>query len=215
MKNFLIFFLILVTYAASSFARYDDGSGFYMGVNPEKTNSKIGNADNSVSLDSKVAEDRYYGYKFSSGGFFVAPEVFMQNGGNLNTTQNAASNTSTTTSSTTTANSSAAKSNQIGSIPGMTYSVKANVGYEFNHYVSGFVTYDLGSFAYSSNGRGQQVTIGSNRANSSAVGIGSQINLSNRFGVKIMYTQQQFENSSVVGGRIRSDVVKLGTVYSF
>jgi len=71
----------------------------------------------------------------------------------------------------------------------------------------------LGSFAY--NPRQKTVVVGSNRATNSAVGIGSQINISSSFGVKLMYSQQQFESSAVGGAQVRSEVVKLGTVYSF
>lgn len=201
MKNFLTFFLIFISIAANAFSRVDDVDGFYVGVDPSKTNNKIGNANHAVSLDSKIAEDRYYGYKFSGNGFFLAPEVFMQNGNNV--APNQISSSSTNSSS----------PNQVGGIPGVAYDVKANVGYEFNHYVSGFVSYDLGSFAY--NPRQKTVVVGSNRATNSAVGIGSQINISSSFGVKLMYSQQQFESSAVGGAQVRSEVVKLGTVYSF
>ncbi len=201
MKNFLIFFLIFIGITANVAAYSEDGNGFYVGVDPSKTNNKIGNVNNAVSLDSKIAEDRYYGYKFSGNGFFLAPEVFMQKGNNVAPVQNGGSSTNSSTP------------NQVGGIPGVTYDVKANVGYEFNRYVSGFVSYDLGSFAY--NPGQKTVVIGSNKATSSSVGIGSQINISNSFGIKFMYSQQQFESSAVGGAQVRSEVVKLGTVYSF
>lgn len=210
MRNFLVVFLIIVGFSFGAAAHSEHGDGFYVGVDPAKTNSKIGNVNNAVSLDGKVAEDRYYGYKFSSYGFFVAPELFMQNGATgISATQNSSSNANSI------AASNSGSANSIGPLPGITYNVKANVGYEFNRYVSGFLTYDLGSFAYSSGSGNRQMAVGANRANNSAVGIGSQINLSDSFGVKFMYSQQQFENSAVSGGRIRSDVVKVGTVYSF
>ncbi len=202
MKNFLrrvlTFLFICLSCAANATNHPDDNSGFYVGVDPLKTDNKIGKIDNSVSVDSKVPEDRYYGYKFSGGGLFVAPEVFMQNG-----TQIVTSPISGTTT----------KSDQTTAVPNVSYNVKANVGYDFNPRVSGFVTYDLGTFAYAPGQR--SVTVGANRATNSAVGIGSQINFSNSFGVKIIYSQQQFENSAVGGGQVKSDVIKLGTVYSF
>lgn len=195
MKSFLVIFFIIAICGNNVFAASSNSDGFYVGVDPAKTNSKIGNANKAVSLDAKVAEDRYYGYKFSNQGFFVAPELFMQNGTNL---------TSGTNNSTADANSK-----QLG----VTYDVKANLGYEFNRRFLGFVSYDLGSLAYGSSQR--QFAIGANRANNSMVGIGSQINLSNDFGVKFIYSQQQFENSATGGAQIKSEVVKVGTVYSF
>lgn len=207
MRNFPALLLIVCGFSFNAFANSEHNNGFYVGVDPSKTNNKIGSVDRTISKDSKVAEDRYYGYKFSASGFFVAPELFMRNGTSLSTTQSGVANND---------NSSTSNSpNQIGTLPGVTYNVKANVGYEFNHYVSGFVSYDLGSFSYSSAAHTRQVSVGANRANNSAIGIGSQLNLSDSFGVKFMYTQQQFENSSVSGGRVRSDVIKVGTVYSF
>lgn len=203
MKNFLIFFLIIINFSGNSFAATDYKDGFYVGVDPEKTNNKIGNINNAVSLDSKVAEDRYYGYKFREEGFFVAPELFMQNGNNLSQVQNSSTTNSTSQKS----------SDQLSATSGVTYNVKANLGYEFNPYVSGFVTYDLGSFAYTPGQR--NFGVGYGLSNNSTIGVGSQVNLSNSFGVKFSYSQQQFENSAVAGGRIKSDVIKVGTVFSF
>ena len=201
MKKFLIIFLIFLSSTEVSFAKSVNNDGFYVGVDPEKTNNKIGNINNAVSLDSKIAEDRYYGYKFSGSGFFVSPELFMQNGNKLVNNNNSS------------ANSVGQNSPQVSGALGATYDVKANVGYEFNKHVSGFVTYNLGSFAY--NPQQRNIAIGSGTATNSAIGIGSQINLSNSFGIKFMYTQQQFENSATGNGQVRSDVVKFGTVYSF
>lgn len=201
MKKFTIFFLIFCVISAFSFANAVNKDGFYVGVDPEKTNNKIGNINNAVSLESKIAEDHYYGYKFIGGGFFVSPELFMQNGNKL-----VSNNISSP-------NSTGQNSPQIGGALGATYDVKANVGYEFNKYFSGFLTYNVGSFAY--NPQQRNIAIGSGTATNSAIGIGSQINLSNSFGIKFMYTQQQFENSATGNGQIRSDVVKFGTVYSF
>ena len=185
MKFFLAVFFIFLSLLKIVLAQ-EENDGFYVGVDPLRPNNKIGNIDNSVSLDSKVAEDRYYGYKFGSGGMFIAPEF--------------------------SSNQTILKTSVPNTAPPVSYNVKANVGYDFNNNVSGFVTYDLGNFSYNS---GQKVTIGSNTATSSAVGVGSQINFSHDFGVKIIYTQQQFERSATSGGQVRSNVVKLGTVYNF
>jgi hypothetical protein len=205
MKNFLTFIFIFFSCVTSATANFKNGEGFYVGVDPSKTNDKIGKVDNSVSPDSKIAEDRYYGYKFSGGGLFVSPEIFMQSGQASSYTQTSSSNATTS--------GSVAKPDQLNVVPNVGYNVKANVGYDFNRYVSGFVTYDLGTFSY--NPGQKSVTVGANKASNSAVGIGSQINFSNDFGVKIIYSQQQFENSATGGGQVKSDVIKLGTVYSF
>ncbi len=194
----LLLLLLFVTCGANVFAAAKTNDGFYVGIDPAKTNDKIGNANNAISLDTKVDEDRYYGYKFSDQGFFVAPELFMQNGAKIS------SNHSDSSSSSTSSNSSS-------TTPGVTYDVKANLGYEFNRQVSGFVSYDLGSVAYGSG----QVAVGANYLNSNVMGVGSQVNLSDDFGLKFSYSQRQSENSASGGTPVKSQAVKVGTVYSF
>ncbi len=208
MKNFWFVLCVCFSYVIPAFAAPKQSvDGFYIGIDPEKIDTRAANPNNAISSDSKVKEDRYYGYKFSNEGFFVSPEVFMQNGINISNPQasfalpqrnNAAQNSSAPT---------------VPGATGVTYNVKANVGYQFNHDVAGFVTYDVGSFAYSPNQR--SLVVGAGALNSNSVAIGSQVNISNSFGVKFSYGQQQFENSAVSGGRVRSDVVKVGTIYSF
>ena len=196
MKNLKIFLLIL--FLSGNALSQEDKGGFYSGIDPVKTNNKIGHIDNAVSVDAKIDEDHYYGYKFGDEGFFVAPEVFMKNGSKLDNTR-----------------FSTDRNGQSGSPDsGVTYDMKANFGYDFNRSFSGFVTYDVGSFAY--NPGQKTVAVGSNLNNNSAVGIGSQINLSNNLGLKMMYSKQQLNNSNATNsGQIKSDTVKVGTVYSF
>ncbi len=205
-KDSFKFLLIcgLSTFSGIVFADSSPSKGFYVGVDPTKMNHKIGNINNSISEETKVAEDRYYGYKFSEAGFFIAPEVAMRSK-NSQISFDSSKLDNNYNSNNTTTNSAAAN---------VSYNIRANIGYEFDKSFSGFLTYDVGSFSYVPAAQ-RPVAIGIGNAANSVVGIGSQINLSNSFGVKISYSQQQFENNSNGGGRIRSEVVKVGTVYSF
>ena len=201
MIRFLIIFLIITFNSHNLFALHDVKDGFYVGIDAAKNNEKIGKIDNSVA-QKKVEEDRYYGYKFGGSGFFVAPEVFAEK--NKSTASHSFYGTD---QSKILGQASISKANS-------NYNLKANIGYDFSKHLSGFITYDIAKFSYNSN-LGIS-SLAANRAyNSGVIGIGSQINFSNSFGVKVLYSQQQFENNSTTGGQIRSDIIKFGTVYSF
>lgn len=201
MIRFLIIFLIITFNSHNLFALHDVKDGFYVGLDAAKNNEKIGKIDNSVA-QKKVEEDRYYGYKFGGSSFFVAPEVFAEK--NRSTVSHSFYGTD---QSKILGQTSISKANS-------NYNLKANIGYDFNKHLSGFITYDIAKFSYNSN-LGIS-SLAANRAyNSGVIGIGSQINFSNSFGVKVLYSQQQFEDNSASGGQIRSDIIKFGTVYSF
>ncbi|MBM5782789.1 MAG: hypothetical protein FJ368_05145 [Pelagibacterales bacterium] len=195
----LLFFIII--FSLDVFAKDSDlisKENFYIGVDATKNDKTIGKIDNSVAVD-KVEEDRYYGYKLGNNGFFVAPEV------SISKSPNQATQNSSTTSQTRLSD------------PLVNYNLRANIGYDFNKYFSGFVTYDVAKFSLDSgqNSFGINANSNINSGNVPIIGVGSQINLSNDFGVKFSYSQQQFENSSNGNAKISSDVIKIGTVYSF
>lgn len=175
--------------------------GFYVGVDASRNDEKIGKIDNSVAGD-EVDQDRYYGYKFSGGGFFVAPEVFLEKDDQISSVNNSDNPNQVQPSDQ--ADISKANAN---------YGLKANIGYNFNRYFSGFLTYDVAKFSYDSN-QGLFSINASKATNNSSVGIGSQVNFSENFGLKILYSQKQFE-SDTVSGQVKSDLIKIGTVYSF
>ncbi len=185
---------ILIIFSSDLFAK-DSGliskENFYVGVDATKNDKTVGKIDNSVAAD-KVEEDRYYGYKLGNKGFFVAPEVSVSKTSSANSAQ---------------------KSSNISN-PFVDYNLKANVGYDFSKHISGFVTYDVAKFSYNSSQGGINAASSFN-STSPVVGVGSQINFSNDFGVKFSYSQQQFQNSSNGSGKINSDVINVGTVYSF
>jgi hypothetical protein len=205
MKKSLIIFLTFLLSTSNLYAKYNGANGgFYSGVDAAKNNEKIGQIDNSVV--AKTEDDHYYGYKFSGAGFFLSPEVFSEKANQTLTTQS--------TSSTSNATSNSKKTTDTTATTNTNYGLKANIGYDFNRHFSGFVTYDVAKFSYNA-GQSAVVTGANSNLNNSTIGIGSQINFSDSFGVKILYNQQQFGSRSVSGGKVTSDVIKFGTVYSF
>ena len=194
MKLFLaISFLFLIP--SLSFA--DSTSGFYSGVDLTKVNPKSVSIDNSISPASKNADNKYYGYKICNRGFFVAPELLAIGGGQSLAVKNL--NTVTGTAK------------PVSATPTLNYNVKANVGYEFNHRVTGFVTYDVGSVSYDPT----QKSVGASNAMGSAVGVGSQFNFSNDLGLKIICSQEQVQGGDSSGSSVKSNSVKFGTMYKF
>ncbi|MDX2083581.1 MAG: hypothetical protein SFV53_06325 [Rickettsiales bacterium] len=174
-----------------------DNDSFYVGIDPTKNNYNSANIDKSTAAN-KIVNDRYYGYKFGGEGFYVAPEISLQSNNIVTQTNNSAVNLSNQ------------KSDQAA-IPGV--KVKANLGYEFSNHFSGFIAYDFGNFSY--NQTQKSLAINYNKYLSNSVAIGSQLNLSKDFGVKVSYTQQQFQNSSNSGSQVRSEIISFGTVYNF
>lgn len=171
-------------------------NGFYSGSDLTTINPQSRSIDNSLSPSSRAVNNNYYGYKFGDDGFFLAPELL--------------SNSSNQSINAKLGGATATKSKAPS--PSVNYNVNAKVGYEFNKGLAGFVTYDVGNISYNSNQK--TLAVGANR-NSTTIGVGSQINFSKDFGVKISYSQQQFENSSTSQGQIKSDIIKFGTVYGF
>lgn len=202
MVKFLIIFLFIIFHSQNLLA-LDSllQDGFYVGIDASKNDDKIGKIDKSVSQE-KVEEDRYYGYKLQGSGFFVAPEVSADKNKSTSSRSFYGTNQGDTLNQT-----SLSKTNS-------NYNLKANIGYDFSKSFSGFLTYDIVKFSYNSNLGVSSLAV-NRAAGNTAIGIGSQINFSNSFGVKVLYGQQQFENNTASGGQIRSDIIKVGTVYSF
>ena len=197
MKVFARIFLLISFFSFDALTdSYKIDNGFYVGFDPTQNNHNKANIDNSLAVDEKPLEGRYYGYKLRESGFFVAPEAFQKKDPNALELKN----------------SSNAQNVPNAANPSLNYDIKANIGYEFSNGVSGFFTYDVGSFSYSSMQR--SVAIDPRRKNA-ALGVGSQINFSNDFTVKFSYTQQQSETTAINGGQLKSDVIRFGTSYNF
>jgi hypothetical protein len=182
--------LLLFFFITDGFAqKYEIDEGFYVGQDPVKFDDSKFDVDASVDVKSKPVDGKYYGYKFSGGGFFLAPEATRKlNDINVKSFSDPEGQ---------------AKDN-------IDYNVKAHVGYDFDSGVSGFVTYDIGDFSYNA----AQKAAALNK-NNTAIGVGSQFKLSDDFSLKVTYTQQQNYDTNVEGGKIKSDVIRFGTSYSF
>lgn len=137
------------------------------------------------SQEKQDPKDKYYGYKISNGGFFISPEVFSKDNK---------------------INASLLDSNSVD------YNVKANVGYDFSRYFSAFLTYDLLNFSYNINQNSATIITNNNLA--SQLGLGSQFNISDDFGIKFSYSQK-FEESITSNAQIKTEMLSVGTVYSF
>lgn len=182
--------LLVLFFISDVFAqKYEIDEGFYVGQDPITFDDSKFDVDASVDVQSKPVDGKYYGYKFSGGGFFVAPEATRRlNNIHIKSFSDPALNT---------------KDN-------IDYNIKTNLGYDFDSGISVFVTYDVGDFSYNSVQRSTYL----NR-NNSAVGFGSQLKFSDDFSLKVSYTQQQNYDSTVEGGKIKSDIIRFGTSYSF
>lgn len=194
MKLFLAAsFLFLVSTASFAATK----SGFYSGVDLTKVSPKSVSIDNSISPASKKSENKYYGYKICNNGFFLAPELLATSGSQTIAVKNL--------------NPVTGMAKPISATPTVNYNVKANVGYEFNRRVTGFVTYDVGSVSYDPT----QKAVGANNIFGSAVGVGSQFNFSNDLGLKIICSQEQVQGGGDSGSSVKSNSVKFGTVFKF
>jgi hypothetical protein len=193
MKIILKIFTILLLPGIALAKTYNIEDGFYSGIDPVKFDENQFDVDNSVASAEKPVDGKYYGYKFSGRGFFLAPEAFRR------------------------VNTSSLQVKDFGNSEGLAaednlnYDIKANIGYEFNSNVSGFITYDVGSFSYDSTER--SAAIGS--SNDSTIGFGSQVNVLDDFKLKVTYEQKEIDDTAINGGKIKSDFIRFGTSYSF
>ena len=191
LKILLIFFLWEFGALAQN---YKIDEGFYVGFDPTKVDENKFEIDSSVDKKEKPVEGKYYGYKFTNGGFFIAPEA-MRNldlGNNvqaLGATQNG---------------TSSLLAQEIN------YNVKANIGYEFTDQFKSFVIYDVGNIALSSANKSAKF-----QSQNSSLGLGQQIEISNGFVIKVTYTQQQLNDATTNQGRLKADVLRFGTSINF
>lgn len=195
MKLFLAISSFLLLISVTGFAATN--GGFYSGIDLTKVSPKSVSIDNSISPSSKKDDNKYYGYKICNRGFFIAPELLTSSGSQTIVVKNLNPVTGATQPAST--------------APTVNYDIKANVGYEFNRRVTGFVTYDVGSVSYDPT----QKAVGASNTFGSAVGVGSQINVSKDLGLKIICSQEQVRGGDASGNAVKSNSVKLGTVFKF
>lgn len=204
-------FLALIFFSTKLFAHdrkavvHEDG--FYVGVDQTLVNQNLGNIDKSVDKNSLIDTSKYYGYKVSEGGFFISPEVAPQNcAPTINLQGLGAGGSSAATQ----------RSVQVGAAAiNAAYNLRANIGYSFTDHVSGFLTYDVAQFSYNSAQGAISVNSNNGALNSSVLSFGSQIKVSDDFGIRVSYGQQNFQSTTVNGGTVRADSVKFGTVINF
>ena len=191
MIKFCLIVLSITFIPVNLFASESLKDGFYVGIDPAKNDESIGKLDNSIP-ENDLNKDQYYGYKFSEGGFFLAPELFMEEGSHDIALEGFSKD---------------------GSDEKVNYDLKANIGYDFNKYFSGFISYDLAKFSYDSSQGVRGANIDQS-AIGSTIGIGSQVNFSDSFGIKVLYSQQESIDSAS-GNEFEIDSIEFGTVYSF
>ncbi len=91
------------------------------------------------------------------------------------------------------------------------YNVKANIGYEFTDQFKSFVIYDVGNFSVSSANKSAKF-----QNQNSSLGVGSQIEVSDGFVIKVTYSQQQLNDAALnQQGRLKADVLRFGTSINF
>jgi len=189
LKILLIFFFWEFGAVAQN---YKIDEGFYVGFDPTKIDKNKFEIDSSIDKKEKPVEGKYYGYKFSNGGFFIAPEAMR----NLNLENTSASSQNITT---------ALVAQEIN------YNVKANIGYEFSNQFKSFVIYDVGNFSVNSANKSAKF-----QTQNTSLGLGSQIEISNGFVIKVTYTQQQLNDASLnQQNRLKADVLRFGTSINF
>lgn len=188
--------LIFLFWQFSAVAQnYKIDEGFYTGFDPTKIDENKFEIDASVDKKEKPVEGKYYGYKFSNGGFFIAPEAMR----NLNLGDNLQNPTAPQI------NNSVLLEQEIN------YNIKANIGYEFTNQFKSFVIYDVGNFSVNSINKSAKF-----QNQNTSLGLGSQIEISNGLVIKLTYSQQQINDATLnQQGRLKADVLRFGTSINF
>jgi len=143
----------------------------------------------------EASKNKTYSFELNEGGVYIEPQIKAINGATNNLEQQNISNVN----------------NQ--SQP-LNYQVKSNIGVDFNKYFTGFLAYDLGSVAI--NPASKNVDFGINSSTIRVNGVGSKINFSDDFNLKIMYFEQDrnIQNQNI--NRIdRNQEIHLKTTITF
>jgi hypothetical protein len=132
--------------------------------NVEK-NPSISNIENIKMLLDKENQgkslDENYSYEIEGAGVFIEPQAIQTSQINPDT-----------------------------GVPqqNMDYNLQSNIGYAFSKHFTAFLTYNLGDVSYDPSQKNIDLDINTSVINFN--GVGSKINVSDDFGVKIMYFQR-------------------------
>jgi hypothetical protein len=165
--------------------------------------SKTQSIDNS--LEKYSPSNFYYGYKLSSSGFFLAPELIKQ-ASNSAISSNAISGISKGTSGGSLSTIENANS----------YNIKTNIGFDFNKRLSAFISYDLANISMSGD-RTVSSQFNARNFDMNNISIGSQVNFNNNFGLKLSCSNQQISGMQLSNQsqHIGCNNLKIGTTYGF
>jgi len=196
----LILIIFLTSYSPFSvLANFNQDSYVYKLVDTDFTAPDNRDPLKVAKEKSKIDNQFLYGYKLSTGKFFIAPEVGNQNLIPQNTQQNTQQNT---------------RGEKGVFNPNLAFGVKTSLGYDFNNHFSAFIGYNLGGLAFDKEQMAGKVKL--NHLQLGSITVGSQINITQNFGVKINCSQQNsIINSNNQQNIIGCNNVRIGTVYGF
>lgn len=154
-------------------------------------NTKINNIENLKLLQELEApKTKTYSYEINKGGIYFEPEAIAKR-------QEITSNN---------------LAQEIEKEQFLNYNLRSNIGYEFSKYFTGFLSYDLGNIGIDSVNK--NVNLGINYSTIRINGVGSKINFSDDFGMKIIYREQDLignGNSNID----KSQEINLKTILNF
>ncbi|MCE2687571.1 MAG: acyloxyacyl hydrolase [Rickettsiales bacterium] len=189
-KLILIIFLALYS-PLSVLANFNQDSYAYKVVDTDFTALENKDPLKVAKEKNKIDNQFLYGYKLSTGRFFITPEVGKQNFAVQNTQ---------------------IENNNFN--PNFRFALKTSLGYDFNNHFSAFIGYNLGGLAFDKEQMAGKVKL--NHLQLGSITVGSQINITQNFGVKINCLQQNsIINSNNQQNIVGCNNVKIGTVYGF
>lgn len=164
-KKNLIQFLILLFFVNPVFAEMDD---------------KVGNVNYLRILQEKEsAKKQTYGFDLEGAGLYLAPSITtIDVDDEINLEENNRIQDPPLESST---------------IADLNYHLKSNIGINFNKYFTGFLAYDLGDFGI--NSAGNEINFNIDSSTIKLNGFGSKINFSHDFYLKMMYLENDLDES--------------------
>ena len=196
----LILIIFLTSYSLSSvLANFNQDSYAYKVVDTDFTAPDNRDPLKVAKEKSKIDNRFLYCYKLSTGKFFIAPEVGNQTLTSQDIQQNTQQNIQ----------------GEKGVFnPNFAFGVKTSLGYDFNSHFSAFIGYNLGGLAFDKEQMAGRVKL--NHLQLGSITIGSQINITQNFGVKINCSQQ----NSIINSNNQQNImgcnnVRIGTVYGF
>ncbi len=196
----LILIIFLTSYSPFSvLANFNQDSYAYKVVDTDFTAPDNRDPLKVAKEKSKIDNQFLYGYKLSTGKFFIAPEVGNQTLAFQNIQQDIRQNI---------------RGEKGGFNPNFAFGLKTSLGYDFNSHFSAFIGYNLGGLAFDKEQMAGRVKL--NHLQLGSITIGSQINITQNFGVKINCSQQ----NSIINSNNQQNImgcnnVRIGTVYGF